>query len=153
VAFGFLTHLQPLPLRAASISATPATGLGSLPFLSRKIDSLHGLFLLHSDLIRNESQPRIKEIAEVLRCHGDWKLPIAGHTVGAGGDRQNLDLSKTTVVAIKDALVTEYGTTANRLKRGLRREDTNDTLEGCAHDRRVERMKISKNRIPGGGKP
>jgi hypothetical protein len=51
--------------------------------------------------------------------------------------------------AIKDVLVMKYGVTANRPKRGLGGEDTNDTLEGRAHDRRVERMKIFKNRIPG----
>lgn len=93
------------------------------------------------------ASPTLEEIAEVLRRHRDWKLRIAGHTDGIGGDQQNLDLSKRRAAAVKDALVKKYSIAAGRLETtGFGKsqpKDTNDTLEGRAHNRRVELMRIS----------
>src|SRR5947207_11068054 len=103
-------------------------------------------FSFNSDTIREESEPTLKEIAEVLRRHRDWKLRIAGHTDGIGGDEQNLDLSKRRAAAVQGALVKRYGIAEVRLSTtGFGKsqpKDTNDTLEGRAHNRRVELMKI-----------
>ena len=111
-----------------------------------KADVYSVYFSFNSDIIRDESEPTLKEIAEVLRRHGDWKLRIAGHTDGIGGDEQNLDLSKRRAAAVTDALVKKYGIAASRLEStGFGKSqprDTNDTLEGRAHNRRVELTKI-----------
>jgi outer membrane protein OmpA-like peptidoglycan-associated protein len=112
-----------------------------------KVDVYSIYFAFNSDVLREESEPTLKEIAEVLRRHRDWKLRVAGHTDGVGGDEQNLDLSKRRAAAVKDALVKRYGLAAGRLSTtGFGKsqpKDTNDTLEGRGHNRRVELMKIS----------
>ena len=99
-------------------------------------------FSFNSDVIREESEPTFREIAEVLRRHADWKLQVNGHTDGIGTDQYNLDLSKRRAAAVKDALVKRYGIDAGRLGTAgfgkSRPKDTNDTLEGRSRNRRVE---------------
>ena len=93
-------------------------------------------------MIREESEPTLKEIAELLRRHGDWRLQVNGHTDGIGTDQYNLELSKRRAVAVREALVKRYGIDAGRLtSQGFGKsqpKDTNDTLEGRARNRRVE---------------
>jgi outer membrane protein OmpA-like peptidoglycan-associated protein len=104
-------------------------------------------FSFNSDVIREESEPTLKEIAEVLRRHPDWKLQVNGHTDGIGNEQRNLDLSRRRASAVKDALVKRYGVgTARLTTQGFGKsqpKDTNDTLEGRARNRRVELVKVS----------
>lgn len=98
-------------------------------------------FSFNSDVIRGESEPAPKEIAELMKRHSDWKVQVNGHTDGIGTDQYNLDLSKRRQT-VKDALVKRYGIDAARLTtQGFGKsqpKDTNDTLEGGARNRRVE---------------
>ncbi len=114
---------------------------------NKKVDIYSIYFSFNSDAIRDESQPTLKDIAEVLRRHPDWKLQVNGHTDAIGGDQFNLDLSKRRAAAVKNALVTQYKITADRLATAgygkSQPKDTNDTLEGRARNRRVELIKIS----------
>jgi outer membrane protein OmpA-like peptidoglycan-associated protein len=111
-----------------------------------KTDIYSIYFSFNSDKIREESAPTLKDIAEVMRRHPDWKLQVNGHTDGIGGDAFNLDLSKRRAAAVKDALVKQYNVAPNRLAtNGFGRsqpKDTNATLEGRANNRRVELVKI-----------
>jgi outer membrane protein OmpA-like peptidoglycan-associated protein/osmotically-inducible protein OsmY len=111
-----------------------------------KVDVYNLYFTFNSDVIREESEPTLKEIASVMRKHLDWKLRVAGHTDGIGNDEKNLDLSKRRAAAVKDALVRRYAIPANRLTTtGFGKsqpKDTNETLEGRANNRRVELSKI-----------
>jgi len=113
---------------------------------SGTVDVYSIYFSFNSDEIREESEPTLKEIAVVLQKHRDWKLRIAGHTDGIGNDEKNLDLSKRRASAVKDALVKRYSIEAARLSTtGFGKsqpKDTNETLEGRAHNRRVELMRI-----------
>ena len=88
----------------------------------------------------------LKEIGDLLRRHPDWKLSIAGHTDGIAGDAFNLDLSKRRAAAVKNALVTGFGANAERLTTTgygkSRPQDTNETPEGRARNRRVELVKL-----------
>jgi outer membrane protein OmpA-like peptidoglycan-associated protein len=99
-------------------------------------------FSFNSDTIREESEPTLKDIADVLRRHPDWKLGVTGHTDNIGGDQYNLDLSRRRSAAVKNALVTRYGIAAARLTTSgagkAQPKDTNETLEGRARNRRVE---------------
>ena len=99
-------------------------------------------FSFNSDQIRDESEPTLREIGDVLRKHLQWKLNIAGHTDSIGGDASNLDLSKRRAAAVKQALVSKFGVSADRLTTGgygkSRPVDTNETAEGRARNRRVE---------------
>ena len=99
-------------------------------------------FSFNSDEIRDESEPTLREIADVMRRHPDWKLGVAGHTDGIGGDASNLDLSKRRTAAVKNVLVTSFGVNTGRLTTNgygkSRPVDTNETPEGRARNRRVE---------------
>ena len=96
-------------------------------------------------LLDFEALQRCLEGTKLVDC-GDWKLRIAGHTDGIGGDEQNLDLSKRRAAAVQDALVKRYGIAALRLSAAgfgkSQPKDTNQTLDGRAHNRRVELMRI-----------
>jgi len=95
-----------------------------------------------SSTLRSESDKVLKEIAQVMRQHPDWKLRVEGHTDNIGGDRSNLELSKHRAAAVVTALVADYSIDPNRFASAgfgaSRPVDTNDTVEGRARNRRVE---------------
>jgi outer membrane protein OmpA-like peptidoglycan-associated protein len=103
-------------------------------------------FAFNSDQLREESEPTLQEIAEVLRRHPDWKLAIEGHTDNVATDAYNLQLSQRRSAAVRNALVSGKGIAGARLTTaGLgesRPKDTNDTLEGRARNRRVELVRV-----------
>jgi outer membrane protein OmpA-like peptidoglycan-associated protein len=113
----------------------------------KKVDVYSIYFSFNSDILRDESQPTLKDIAEVMRRHPDWKLQVNGHTDAVGGDQFNLDLSKRRAAAVKNALVQQYKIGGDRFATAgygkSQPKDTNDTLEGRARNRRVELMRIS----------
>ncbi|HEU4829777.1 MAG TPA: OmpA family protein [Gemmatimonadales bacterium] len=99
-------------------------------------------FDFNSERIRAESEPTLREIAEVLRRNPDWKLAVEGHTDAIASDQYNLDLSARRAAAVKTALGSRFRIAATRLTTaGLGESsprDRNDTLEGRARNRRVE---------------
>ena len=99
-------------------------------------------FDFNSDRIREQSEPTLREIAELLRRHPDWQLGIEGHTDGIASDRFNLDLSARRAAAVKAALIEGYGIAEGRLTTAgageSRPKDRNDSPEGRARNRRVE---------------
>lgn len=107
-----------------------------------KADVYDIYFSFNSDQVREESEPTLREIFEVLRRHPDWKLGISGHTDNIASDSFNLDLSTRRAAAVKNALVTSFGVNGGRLATSgygkSRPVDTNDTEEGRARNRRVE---------------
>ncbi len=112
----------------------------------KKVDIYSIYFSFNSDKLREESQPTLKDIAEVMRRHPDWKLQVNGHTDAIGGDQANLDLSKRRAAAVKNALVQQFKIGGDRFSTSgfgkSQPKDTNDTLEGRARNRRVELMRI-----------
>jgi outer membrane protein OmpA-like peptidoglycan-associated protein len=125
--------------------ATAGAGGGGLERAlseSKQADIYSIYFSFNSDQLREESEPTVKEIADVMRRHPDWKIVVNGHTDNIGGDQPNLDLSKRRAAAVRDALVKRYGIAPDRLTTsGFGRaqpKDTNDTIEGRARNRRVE---------------
>ena len=99
-------------------------------------------FDFNSETIREESEPTLREIAEVLRRNPDWRLSIEGHTDNVASDRYNLDLSSRRAAAVKSALSTRFGIAAQRLATSgageSRPVEPNDSAEGRARNRRVE---------------
>jgi outer membrane protein OmpA-like peptidoglycan-associated protein len=99
-------------------------------------------FLTDSAELLPASEPAIKRIADVLKQQPDWRVTIEGHTDSTGGDAHNLDLSRRRADAMKTALVSRYGIPSARLQTAgygrTRPVDTNDTMDGRAHNRRVE---------------
>ena len=110
-----------------------------------KADIYSIYFSFNSDVIREESEPTLKEIAEILRKHQDWKLGVTGHTDSVASDKFNLDLSQRRAAAVRSALTKRYGVDPGRLTTGGAGEsaprDTNETVEGRARNRRVELVK------------
>jgi outer membrane protein OmpA-like peptidoglycan-associated protein len=138
--------------RCAAPSAPTGSGAGTAGTLEqalavdKKVDVYSIYFSFNSDEIREESEPTLKDLALVLRKHPDWKLCVNGHTDGIGGDKYNLDLSGRRAAAVKQALISRYGIAAERLTTAgigkAQPKDTNDTLEGRAHNRRVELIRL-----------
>ena len=99
-------------------------------------------FDFNSDVIRHESEPVLKEIADAMADNRDWRLTIAGHTDNIGGDKYNLELSQRRSASVKRALVERYHVDGSRLSTAGYGDsspiDTNDTIEGRARNRRVE---------------
>ena len=99
-------------------------------------------FDFNKDTLKPESAPVLKEIADAMMHNPDWKLTVEGHTDNIGGDTYNLDLSQRRAAAVKEALVSEYKVSGDRLLTNgfgaSRPVATNDSLEGRARNRRVE---------------
>jgi outer membrane protein OmpA-like peptidoglycan-associated protein len=95
-----------------------------------------------SATIRPESEPVLKQIADALAKNPSWKLRVEGHTDNIGSDASNLELSLHRAEAVKQALVDRYRVQPDRLTTAgfgaSRPEESNDTLEGRARNRRVE---------------
>jgi outer membrane protein OmpA-like peptidoglycan-associated protein len=108
----------------------------------KRVDVYGIYFGFNSDRIRKESEPILREIADILDRNPDWTLSINGHTDNVGGDAYNLDLSRRRSEAVHKALVERFGIAADRLTTGghgaSAPKDTNDTPEGRARNRRVE---------------
>jgi outer membrane protein OmpA-like peptidoglycan-associated protein len=103
-------------------------------------------FTFDSDVIREESEPTLEQIAALMKRHPDWRLSINGHTDSIASDAYNLDLSRRRAAATMNALTSRYGIDPSRLASAGSGEsspkDTNDTLEGRARNRRVELIRL-----------
>lgn len=104
---------------------------------------IYGIYFdFDSAKLRPESGPVLDEIADALQHQPDWKLQIEGHTDNVGGDAYNLEVSRRRAEAVKQALVSQYHISADRLGSAgfgaSRPKAPNDTVEGRALNRRVE---------------
>jgi outer membrane protein OmpA-like peptidoglycan-associated protein len=92
--------------------------------------------------IRPESEPVLKDIANVVAKNPSWKLSVEGHTDNIGGTAANQELSTRRASAVRQALVDRYHVASTRLTPAgygeSRPKDTNETLEGRGRNRRVE---------------
>lgn len=98
-----------------------------------------------SDRVRPESSGQLRQIADMLREHGDLKLVIEGHTDNVGDAAANQTLSDKRAAAVKAALTGQYGVDGSRLtSRGFgatKPVAPNTTPEGRQQNRRVELVK------------
>lgn len=104
---------------------------------------VHGIYFdFGSATIKPESEPVLKEIAGALAKNPAWKLSVEGHTDNAGGDAPNLELSKRRANAVKEALTMRFHVDGGRLATAgfgaSKPNESNDTAEGRARNRRVE---------------
>jgi OmpA-OmpF porin, OOP family len=103
-------------------------------------------FDVNSDKIKPESNATLNEIGQLLQSNADIKLRIVGHTDSDGDAQANIVLSDKRAVAIKKALMTDYGIQENRLSTLGKGEseplNTNKTIQEKAANRRVEFIKF-----------
>ncbi|MGH8141773.1 MAG: OmpA family protein [Steroidobacteraceae bacterium] len=89
-----------------------------------------------------ESQPALRAIARAVLQSRQPVLDIEGYTDHVGTAQFNQDLSQQRAQAVRQALVVQFGIApAKLLARGFgftRPMDSNDTVAGRAHNRRVE---------------
>ncbi|MDC6384889.1 OmpA family protein [Muricauda sp. SK9] len=104
------------------------------------------LFDVGSANIQPQSMGIILQISQVLKQETAMKLNIVGHTDSDGSDESNLKLSKERAEAVKNALVSVYGISSDRLSSEGKGESApvgdNSTPAGKAQNRRVEFIKI-----------
>ena len=98
-----------------------------------------------SDRIRPESSGTLKQIASMLDEHADLRLTIEGHTDNVGNAASNQSLSESRARAVKEALASTYGISADRLSAvgfgDTKPAAANTTPEGRQNNRRVELVK------------
>ena len=101
-----------------------------------------------SDGIKEESEPTLKQIAELLTKNPAWRLSVEGHTDNLGGNEANRLLSQRRAAAVRKALGDRYKIAPTRLEPAgfgeTRPKATNETAEGRAMNRRVELVRIDR---------
>lgn len=111
-----------------------------------KISTTGILFDSGSARIQPQSMGIIRQIYQVLQQDNSIKLKIVGHTDADGDAGKNLELSKKRAAAVKDALVSVYQVSPNRLSTEGKGETQpvgdNATADGKAQNRRVEFIKL-----------
>jgi OOP family OmpA-OmpF porin len=95
--------------------------------------------------LKPESQPTLKEIADLLKQESSLKLYIVGHTDNVGGFDYNVGLSERRAATVVKELTDKYRVAALRLKPAgvgmLSPVAPNDSEQGRAKNRRVELVK------------
>ncbi len=104
------------------------------------------LFDTNSDVIKSQSASVISEIAATLKENGTVRVKIIGHTDSDGDATSNLNLSKKRALAVKNALVNDYGIDSSRIDTDGKGESqpTNKNANATekAQNRRVEFIKL-----------
>jgi outer membrane protein OmpA-like peptidoglycan-associated protein len=92
--------------------------------------------------VKPDSKPALEEIAKLLKQTPGLKLRVVGHTDGTGSLDANMKLSQARGEAVAQALVSQHGVAASRLKGygvgPLAPVASNATEEGRGKNRRVE---------------
>jgi OmpA-OmpF porin, OOP family len=118
---------------AKSIASTGHIALYGLYFDTDKAD------------VKPESTDTLKEIAALLKGDPKLQLLVVGHTDNVGAYDYNLKLSERRAAAVVQALTTQHGIDAKRLRPAgvgmLAPVAANDTDDGRAKNRRVELVK------------
>ena len=104
------------------------------------------LFNSGSATIKPQSYGLIRQISQVLQQEINMRLNIIGHTDADGPEEANLALSKQRAESVKNALMTIYHISGDRLQTDGKGESVpvgdNNTPDGKAQNRRVEFVKI-----------
>ncbi len=108
--------------------------------------ALYGIYFdTNKSEVKPESKPALAEIAKLLAQNPGMNLKVVGHTDMTGSMESNMKLSQARGEAVVQALVSQHGVAASRLKGHgvgpLAPVATNDTDEGRAKNRRVELVK------------
>ncbi len=108
--------------------------------------AIYGVFFdTNKSEVKPDSKPALEEIAKVLKKEPGLRLKVVGHTDMTGALEANMKLSQARGEAVVQALVSQHGIAASRLKGHgvgpLAPIASNDTEEGRAKNRRVELVK------------
>ncbi len=109
--------------------------------------SLYGIYFdVGESVIKPDSKPTLKLIADMLRASPDLKVQVQGHTDSQGNDADNMKLSTRRAAAVRDALISEHSVPEKQLDaKGFGEsspKSSNDTAKGRALNRRVELKRL-----------
>ena len=104
---------------------------------------LHGIYFdTASATLLPSSDTALGRVATLLNEHPDWIVTVEGHTDSIGDIAANQALSEARASAVRDALVRRFKVAPGQLAAEgygeTRPVESNETLEGRAHNRRVE---------------
>jgi outer membrane protein OmpA-like peptidoglycan-associated protein len=95
--------------------------------------------------LKPESKVAIEQISKMLKADPKLKVYVVGHTDNVGNVPSNMDLSNRRAASVVQALTSQYGIAADRLKPygdgPYAPIATNDTDDGRSLNRRVELVK------------
>lgn len=108
--------------------------------------ALYGIYFdTNKSEVKPESKPALEQIATLLAQNPGLNLKVVGHTDMTGSLDANMKLSQARGEAVAQALVSQHGVAASRLKGygvgPLAPVASNDNEEGRAKNRRVELVK------------
>jgi len=99
-------------------------------------------FEFNSAALDPASDKTIQSLANIIAKHPDWNMTIEGHTDSVGSDISNQKLSERRAESVRSRLVNRYHVAPSHILSagfGARvPRETNTTIEGRAHNRRVE---------------
>ncbi|WP_400070364.1 OmpA family protein [Zobellia russellii] len=111
-----------------------------------KISTNGILFNSGSANIQPQSMGIIRQIYQVLQQDSNIRLKIVGHTDADGDDSKNMSLSQNRAEAVKNALISVYNVSSDRLTTEGKGETEpvgdNSSPDGKAQNRRVEFIKL-----------
>jgi len=105
--------------------------------------AVYGIYFdIDKAVVKPETGPALQEIAALLQKNPKLNIHLVGHTDSTGLFDHNLKLSEARAAAVVNALVTQHGIAAARLRASgvgqLSPVASNRTEEGRARNRRVE---------------
>jgi len=108
--------------------------------------AVYGIFFdTNKAEVKPDSKPALEEIAKLMKKDLGLRLKVVGHTDMTGSLDANMKLSQARGEAVVQALVSQHGIAASRLKGfgvgPLCPVATNDSEDGKAKNRRVDLVK------------
>jgi len=109
------------------------------------------LFASSGDALLPESEPLLREVADLLQAHRELdRVRVEGHTDTRGTPAQNMELSVRRAAAVRRWLVEKGGVEPSRLEsQGFGQTQpvaSNATIQGRAMNRRIELRILEKGR-------
>ena len=134
--------VAPLPIVTAPAPELPSPTVGELLGSGQTVQIIDLQFDFDSAVLTEGSRPALATVGEVLAADPSLQLLVRGHTDAQGSTDYNLNLSKRRADAVRDALITWYGISPDRIRtEGLGMTEpvaTNATEDGRRQNRRVE---------------
>lgn len=136
----YLTFVEEQGMRQ-DVQAKPAEWMTDINATGHA--AVYGIYFdVDKAVVKPESGPALQEIAALLQKNPKLNIHLVGHTDATGLFDRNLKLSEARAGAVVNALVTQHGIAAARLKASgvgpLSPVASNRTEEGRARNRRVE---------------
>lgn len=113
--------------------------------------AMHLPFDFNKATLRPDATAQVRQLAQVLRNHPNWRIGLDGHTDAVGSPDFNQELSAQRAASVKAALISLGVPAAQVATRGLGATQpvaSNATETGRAQNRRVEVVNLTPGFAP-----